>query len=116
MGKNKSRAAETKDVIQTLLSQAPAPGTFVSELPPDGRYERNRARSEAWQKVADDARSRPGEWLSVGRKRSAYVSQVKSGRLQAFRPAGSFEATSRGVDLDGVADLYVRFVGEAVQS
>lgn len=56
-------------------------------------------RSTAWEYVADRCRENPRTPHLVGRNMNqAYVSQIKQGRLAAFRPAGSFDAFIREGD------------------
>lgn len=72
-----------------------------------------------WQEEAAELRERPGEWgvirqFPVKRRKQAYAfqNQVSGGRLRAFRPAASFEATSRTTGT--VIKVYARYTGEAV--
>jgi hypothetical protein len=82
------------------------------ELPIDGRTT-TRQRHEHY-KAAAALRERPGEWAMVrtaatsNAARSA-ASQIREGRLTAYRPAGEFDATSRTVG--GEFRVYARYVG-----
>jgi hypothetical protein len=79
--------------------------------PPPGR----RAQSEEWEAIAQELRSRPGQWAIVARGRSAETAtRIKNGTLAAFRPAGTFEArtTGRKNASDQRCDIYARYVGD----
>lgn len=61
---------------------------------------------------AEEARSRPGVWFTLQTKDTeekawCAAQQIKSGRRAAFRPAGSFEAVTRG------KDVLIRYVAES---
>jgi hypothetical protein len=61
-------------------------------------------------RIAAALRARPGEWARVkvyGSPGSArvYAHQINHGGTEPFRPAGAFEATTRG------CDVWARFVG-----
>lgn len=65
--------------------------------------------------VAHRLRAKPGQWAVVGTYNGAESARatarhIRQGRLESYRPAGSFEAESRTVD--GEARVYARFVGE----
>lgn len=61
---------------------------------------------------AEALRANPGRWAVLADDASAsVVTSVKAGRYAAFRPAGSFEATSRGIGKANRAKVYVRYVG-----
>ena len=66
-----------------------------------------------WAPIAAALRSRPGEWALVRQNapHSTDGNSIKTGRLAAFRPAGSFEARTHTVGA-GRFDVYARFVGE----
>ncbi|MFE7659656.1 hypothetical protein [Streptomyces celluloflavus] len=83
--------------------------TFVDELP--AAKTRNSENFVWAMEVSTTLRQRPGQWAIVerGRQSSARASRIK-GRLVLFRPAGSFEATTRTVD--GEMRCYARYVGE----
>lgn len=85
--------------------------------PPASR--RGRTPSAEWQSIADQLRRRPGKWALVKSGiNGGFASHIKAGRIVAFAPAGSFEATwrqSAGPTADKAfpgGDLYVRYVGE----
>ena len=65
--------------------------------------------------IAKLLKDRPGEWaLTFTNEGSATAHKIRNGLLPAYRPAGSFEATSRELDQKtGRAErIYVRYVGE----
>lgn len=63
--------------------------------------------------IAVQLRRKPGEWALIYEVRSApaLVTEINAGVLQAYRPAGAYEATSRLID--GIFRVYARFVGGA---
>jgi hypothetical protein len=72
-------------------------------------------RPKYWKAVADQLRSRPGEWAMVHvdetqRKAGYTAMNIKRGLL-AGMTAGEFEAVSRTVD--GQRRVYARYVGGA---
>jgi hypothetical protein len=77
------------------------------------------ARSKtAWDEVADQLRSRPGEWARVARAVSpATATAIKNGIIVAFRPPGTFDATTGERDkAKNRCDVYARFVGDEAGS
>ncbi|MDT3395569.1 hypothetical protein RKE29_02705 [Streptomyces sp. B1866] len=67
---------------------------------------------------AQDLKARPGEWGVVQRtetnSRAASAAQaIRTAKLAAYAPAGSFEAVARTVTEAGVAEhrVYARYVG-----
>jgi len=76
--------------------------------PPDSRKARD------WATVASQLRARPGEWAKVLEAGSgSYATQIKKGGLACFRPAGSFEATTRLVSKNpNKFDIWARYVEE----
>lgn len=53
--------------------------------------------SRKWKAVAEYARRHSGEWCLVSDDQPAgQVQHVRTARLRAFQPAGSFEAMMRG--------------------
>ena len=64
--------------------------------------------SNRWRDEAAELRANPGRWALLtqteGNKARNLVVQIKMGRLQAFRPAGTFEATARA------GSVYARFL------
>ncbi|MGD7788179.1 hypothetical protein ACQCX2_07625 [Propionibacteriaceae bacterium Y1700] len=77
--------------------------------PPENR---GRPESPFWRDVASALTARPGEWAKVpGEYYQSVVSHVRQGRLAAFQPAGSFEATGRTIKGTGKYTIYARYVG-----
>lgn len=75
-------------------------------------------RSSTWLEEASQLRACPGQWAVIcikphSRAAVAMASHISNGNLAAFRPAGTFEATSRTVD--GEARVYARYVGSEEQ-
>ena len=55
----------------------------------------------AWLDEVSEARSNPGTWFLLTERQTensawCFVQHIKSGKKAAFRPAGSFDAVSRG--------------------
>lgn len=77
-----------------------------------------KERKASWGRhylIAHRLRARPKEWAVVGtyngaESARATVRHIRKGRLESYRPAGSFEAEARTVD--GEARVYARYVGE----
>lgn len=74
------------------------------ELPADTR------RSGNWVDIAAQLRARPGEWAKIRTFPSkgsagASATHIKKGTYEAMRPAGAFDATSRG------CDVWARYIG-----
>ena len=68
-----------------------------------------------WLKIAHELRDNPGEWALVAENVvRTYVTHIKRGSINAFAPAGSYEAVSRGYGTDQTrtAKLYARYVGK----
>lgn len=68
------------------------------------------------QEIAEQAKATPGEWLPVRAYRTGYqaksvASQIRlaNARMEAYSPAGSFEA--RTVNTADDTELFVRYVG-----
>ena len=59
--------------------------------------------------AADFARANPGQCILAGQTPPSYVTQVKRAALKPFMPAGSFDASCRGIQ-GGQGDLYIRFI------
>jgi hypothetical protein len=82
----------------------------------NGRPKQPR-RHEHWKKVAEQLRERPGEWavLLEAERRfgngGGIAGQIKAGLIAPFRPARTFEATTRTVL--GLYIVYARYIGEA---
>lgn len=88
---------------------------FVWEDPPSAARGGVRGRVSKWQTEADELRNRSKEWalLSIKQTRGAATSMandIDNGILHAFKPAGSFEATTRTVGSE--YRVYARYVGE----
>ena len=77
------------------------------------RYKRSNTE---WNEIADRLRANPNEWAKVAEDiNPSTVTHIRKGRLQAFTPAGSFEASGHGrTDKGYTKELYVRFVGAGV--
>ena len=64
--------------------------------------------STKWRAEARTLRANPGRWALLtqaeGHKARNLVWQIKTGRLQAFRPAGAFQSVSRA------GSVYARFL------
>lgn len=80
---------------------------------------RRRRKPTKHQTVAAALRSRVGDWAHVGTYPTsgsgismAYT--IRKGKLAAYAPAGSFDATSRKVD--GAYRVYVRYTGPVGES
>jgi hypothetical protein len=74
--------------------------------PPD-----RKNRGICWTSESSELRQNPGRWALLTTKptpRAAWstVWAINTGHLTAFRPAGHFEAYSRGTD------VYARYLGE----
>lgn len=75
------------------------------EKPPKG------GRGRKWQKVADDLKSRPGEWALVAESASRTLAgNISNGLIVAFRPPRTFEGVGR-VNEDKSVDVWARYVG-----
>jgi hypothetical protein len=81
-----------------------------AEPPTPVRYKRSNVD---WASIADALRANPGEWAVVARNvNPSSVTHMRQGRLKAFEPAGSFEASGQGRNENGqTAEVYARFVG-----
>lgn len=94
-----------------------ADGVIRWEAPPapgnrHGRY----AVAIAHELIASQLRRRPGEWALIAENPSGgkLTSDINAGTLRAYRPAGSFESTTR--NNDGRPCVYARYVGEATDA
>lgn len=70
-------------------------------------------RTAFWQTVAEQLREQPGRWALVCDDTAwsyagGVATQVKNGKITAFRPAGHFEAVTR--TCDGFR-VYARYIG-----
>ncbi len=72
--------------------------------------------------ILESLRANPGRWAKVITATpsggvSNTVNAIRTGRMAAARPAGSFEAVSRrvGVGADGekLSDVYARYIGDS---
>lgn len=94
------------------------PGMLVDELPVD-LHEPKRIVTDA-QKAADKARKNPGGWVVYGATDGRHarrvaldkVRRVKRADMQAFSPAGAFDACAIEVE----EDRYVVFVSLRVEA
>lgn len=75
---------------------------------------RTRAPAGDYWKIAAELRANPGRWAVVREGTRMTVighgTSIQTGKIEAFRPAGSFEATCRS--RDGKVVVYARYVGE----
>ena len=79
------------------------------------RYKKNNID---WATIAQRLKENPNEWAVVANDvNPSVVTHIRKGRLKAFAPLGSFEASGQGRNEDGYTkELYVRFVGESTES
>jgi len=55
------------------------------------RYKRGNVK---WHELADQLRTRPNEWALIAHDvNPSLVTHIRQGRLQAFAPNGTFEAS-----------------------
>lgn len=90
-----------KDTVSIEWKNPPAP---------KGRGNTN----QEYEKIAAELRKHPGQWALVAHDiPTSKVGNIKHGLYAAFRPAGAFEACSRGVtpNKNRAAELYVRYIG-----
>ena len=74
---------------------------------------RGSARTD-WGTIAAELRANPDEWAVIAENMPTNVAaRIKQGGIVAFRPAGHFEATNRGVRNGLSEKVYARFVGGA---
>ena len=69
------------------------------------------------QPIAAACRTRPGVWHKVGTYRTRYVAMttanhIRAARIDAYAPAGTFEATFRR-DPDGEPAVWARYLKDA---
>lgn len=63
--------------------------------------------------IADELKKNPGEWAVVGENMPISLgSNISSGRIKAFQPAGAFEGTIRGQSNGRAVKVFARFVGK----
>ena len=79
----------------------------------DPPLSRRGAPSTDWHAIAATLRTRPNEWALIVQKSrySSSSSFIASGRINAFRPGGTFQGRSAKND-DGTFRIYARYVGE----
>jgi hypothetical protein len=67
--------------------------------------------------IADELRAHTGQWARIKANVSgtSLPSDIKKGRIRAFRPAGTFEAVVRRGAIAKRWDVFVRYVGESDQ-
>jgi hypothetical protein len=67
--------------------------------------------------AAAEMRANPGRWALVGgpAKSCGSANLIRSAKVSAYAPAGSFETTTRRRP-DGRFDIYARFVGDPDQT
>jgi len=74
----------------------------------------DRKNGVNWREIAAALRASPGRWALVARLRyTTTASYISSARLADFRPAGTYEAVSRSVEVDGhrFYNIYARYIG-----
>lgn len=71
-------------------------------------------RSAEWEAVAEELKNHPNQWALVRKEtESCYGHFIKTARLVAFKPAGSYESTVRkNQDNPQKYDIYARYIGE----
>lgn len=81
--------------------------------PPDAKGKWN-GRTSKWAGIAEELRSRPGEWALVAERASAStVTMINAGRA-AGMPKGEFAAVGRNSDaVANRCDVYARYIGGA---
>lgn len=89
------------------------PDIRFEDPPPTSPNPRGQ-RSHSHFLVAEAMRARPGEWAIVkvaatSQAARSSAHQVRSGRINAFASAGTFESMARQVD--GENRVYARYVG-----
>ena len=73
-----------------------------------------------WSPIADELRSRPGEWaliadvLTPGRA-TGLATHIRLGQLRAFTPTGDFDALSERQP-DGHWWVFARYVGDVTDA
>lgn len=74
------------------------------------RYKRSNTE---WNAIAQALKENPNEWAKVAENiNPSTVTHIRKGRLSAFTPEGSFEASGHGRNEKGYTkELYVRYVG-----
>lgn len=84
------------------------------EDPPRARGKGEHAAFSRYAGVANEMRSRPGEWAVIqerpGPTGSGLATHIRMGQMYCFTPAGDFDACTRQVN--GIATVYARYVGD----
>lgn len=85
---------------------------MIFEDPPE--IDRVRPDGPKHTRIAAALRDRPGEWAIVKTTlthgaAAAAAHQIKTGRLSAYAPEGSFDAVSRTVE--GKHTVYAKYLG-----
>lgn len=93
--------------------QTTAPLTF-GPLPDRPTTTPRSARAAQLADQAAQLAARPGEWARLGTYHhqvtaAGMARRIRTGETAAFRPAGAYEAVSRGVD--GEYGVWARYVG-----
>lgn len=72
-----------------------------------------RKANEQFVPIAQALKENKGKWAKIvdGSRNTSLVAQIKQGKIAAFEPEGSFEATGRRSE-DGDLAVWARFVGE----
>lgn len=77
------------------------------ELPPSRRDKHKNVA------IADALKARPGEWAMIGHFADSQATNIKTGAIKAYQPAGSFEAVCRNANRqDRKSDIWARYVGQ----
>lgn len=86
---------------------------IVWQDPPDAQpFGGKVGRPSKWPAVALELRRHPGKWALVNTTTSSsWASHVKLGKIPAFAPAGTYDATVRSRRVNGrrVFDVYACF-------
>jgi hypothetical protein len=78
---------------------------------PPVQHRKGRPPSEKWATIADNLKTRPGEWAIVAKDVSPTTAAlIRDGRLKAFQN-GTWEAVSRGTEGNRAKEIYARYVG-----
>jgi hypothetical protein len=72
-----------------------------------------RTPDQKYVLIAEELKTNPKEWaLILEQGHQTTAARIRSGRISAFRPKGSFEATARNTDEQGRCQVYARYIGE----
>lgn len=79
------------------------------------RYKRSNTE---WNAIAQALRENPNEWAKIAEDiNPSTVTHIRKGRLKAFGPEGSFEASGHGRTEKGYTkELYARYIGGTTAS